>query len=88
MFTANAINEGKEILEHRTTVTLEEKEVKTKMTVQVVVTRALSGLGFALVGMEQGWRQQFDKLEKFLAKRHKFPAKSLPGGEFTRGSRI
>lgn len=72
VFTANAINEGKEVLEHRTTVTFDERPsadgVKTKMTVHVAVTKILPGSEFAIAGMEQGWNSQFDKLGKFLVK--------------------
>ena len=78
VFTANAIDNGKEILEHKTTVTLEEvgnppspeatEGHRTKMTVHVVVTKILPGSEFAIAGMEQGWNSQFDKLGKFLAK--------------------
>jgi uncharacterized protein YndB with AHSA1/START domain len=68
VFTSNAINQGKEIFQHRTTVTFDEKEGKTKMTVHVVVTKILPGSEFAIAGMEQGWNSQFDKLGKFLVK--------------------
>lgn len=69
VFTANAINEGKEILQHRTTVTFDDlNNGKTKMTVHVAVTKILPGSEFAIAGMEQGWNSQFDKLGKFLVK--------------------
>ncbi len=68
VFTANAEDGGKEILEHRTTVTLEDVNGKTKMTVRVVVTKVLPGSEYAIAGMEQGWNSQFDKLGKFLGK--------------------
>jgi uncharacterized protein YndB with AHSA1/START domain len=66
VFTANAVNEGQATLEHRTTVTFDEQAGKTKMTVHVAVTKILPGLEYAVIGMEQGWGQQFDKLGKFL----------------------
>jgi uncharacterized protein YndB with AHSA1/START domain len=77
VFTSNAIDKGKVILEHRTTVTFEEEndpssheaskgQRKTKMTVHVVVTKVLPGSEFAIAGMEQGWNSQFDKLVKFI----------------------
>lgn len=66
VFTANAINEGKAVLEHQTTVTFEEKDGKTEMTVHVQVTKVLPGSEFAIKGMEQGWNQQLDKLVKFI----------------------
>jgi|SRR6266581_9318749 len=68
VFNANAINEGKVILEHRTTVIFDEVDGKTKMTVYVVVTKALPGSEYAIAGMEQGWNSQFDKLGEFLQK--------------------
>ncbi|MCL4338678.1 SRPBCC domain-containing protein [Patescibacteria group bacterium] len=66
VFTANAVNEGRVILEHKTTVTFEEENGKTTMKVHVVVTKALPGSEFAIKGMEQGWREQFDKLVEFI----------------------
>lgn len=66
VFTANAINEGKVVLEHRTTVTFEEKDGKTDMKVHVLVTKVLPGSEFAIKGMEAGWNQQLDKLVTFV----------------------
>jgi uncharacterized protein YndB with AHSA1/START domain len=66
VFTSNAVNEGKDFFQHRTTVTFDEKDGKTKMTVHVAVTKMLPGSEFAVAGMEQGWNSQFDKLGKFL----------------------
>ena len=68
IFNANAINEGKVILEHQTTVTFDEKNGKTTMTAHVVVTKVLPGSEFAISGMEGGWNQQFDKLVEFIKK--------------------
>lgn len=68
VFNANAINEGKVILEHQTTATFEEENGKTTMMVHVVVTKALPGSEFAIAGMEQGWNSQFDKLVEFIKK--------------------
>lgn len=69
VFTANAIQNGKVILEHRTTVTFVENNGKTTMRVHVVVTKVLPGSEFAIKGMEQGWNQQMDKLGEFLQKK-------------------
>lgn len=66
VFTSNAIDKGKVILEHQTTVTLDEDNGKTIMNVHVVVTKVLPGSEFAIAGMEQGWNSQFDKLVKFI----------------------
>jgi len=69
VFTGNAILNGKEILEHLTTVTFEENGDKTKMTVHIVVTKAvMPQAGMALQGMEMGWNQQLDKLVEFVQK--------------------
>jgi uncharacterized protein YndB with AHSA1/START domain len=68
VFTSNAINEGKVILEHQTTVTFDEVDGKTTMKVHVVVTKILPGSEFAIAGMEQGWNSQFDKLVAFIKK--------------------
>lgn len=67
VFTANAIDKGKAVLEHQTTVTFEEVGEKTKMNIHVQVTKTLPGSEFAVAGMEQGWNSQSDKLGKFLA---------------------
>jgi uncharacterized protein YndB with AHSA1/START domain len=66
VFNANAINKGKVILEHQTTVTFEEENGKTTMNVRIVVTKVLPGSEFAIAGMEQGWNSQLDKLVKFV----------------------
>jgi uncharacterized protein YndB with AHSA1/START domain len=67
VFSGTAIDAGKEVLENLTTVTFEEKDGKTKMTVHTKVTKVLPGSEFAIAGMEQGWNSQFNKLGKFLA---------------------
>ncbi|HSW96525.1 MAG TPA: SRPBCC domain-containing protein [Candidatus Saccharimonadales bacterium] len=68
VFTSNAVSDGKELFQHRTTVTFDETEGKTKMTVHVAVTKMLPGSEFAIAGMEQGWNSQFDKLGEFVKK--------------------
>ena len=67
-FTANAILNGKEVMQHLTTVTLEELDGKTHMTVHIVVTKAMPEAEGPLKGMEMGWNQQLDKLGEFLVK--------------------
>lgn len=69
VFTANAVSEGQETLVHRTAVTFDEQDGKTKMTVHVTVTKILPGMEYAVPGMEQGWNAQFDKLGRFLVAR-------------------
>lgn len=68
VFTATAINNDQPVLENTTTVTFEEEQGKTKMTVHVIVTKLMPGGEFAVKGMEQGWNQQFDKLAEFVKK--------------------
>jgi len=78
VFTSSAFSSADEkeaAIETTTEVTLIEDGGKTKMTVHTFVTRtnpAASG-GFPsaeqmISGMEAGWSQQFDKLEKFLGR--------------------
>lgn len=69
VFTANAIVNGKPVLEHRTTVTLEEEIGKTKMTVHIKVIMATPEAEGPLAGMEMGWNQQLDKLINAVSKR-------------------
>jgi uncharacterized protein YndB with AHSA1/START domain len=70
VFTANAINEGKVIFEHLTTVTFEKVDDKLKITVYVLVTKIINDAWAkpALSGMKQCWNQQFDKLVEFIKK--------------------
>ncbi len=69
-FTANAVLDGKEILQHLTTVTFEEENGKTKMTVNIKVIKAvMPEAQGSFAGMDQGWNQQLDKLAAFLAKK-------------------
>ena len=67
VFTANAIVNDKPVLEHRTTVTLEEQDGKTHMTVHIVVIMKTPEAAGPLQGMEMGWNQQLDKLGEHLA---------------------
>lgn len=68
VFTANAIMDGKAILENLTTVTLEEDGEQTRMTVHIQVTMTTPEAAGPLSGMEQGWSEQLDKLGEFLEK--------------------
>ena len=56
-------------IEARTTVTFEDHDGKTKVTVHSVVLRAKPEYAEALSGMEEGWSQSLDKLTSYLAKR-------------------
>jgi uncharacterized protein YndB with AHSA1/START domain len=62
IYSSNAIMGGKPVLETRTTVTLEEVDGKTNMTVHIVVTMTTPEAAGPLQGMEMGWNQQLDKL--------------------------
>jgi len=44
----------------------DEADGKTKVTLHVVVTRATADATMPLEGMQQGWTQSLDKLERFL----------------------
>lgn len=65
-FTGNAIVNGKEVMRHLTTVTLEEQDGKTHMTVHIQVIKTTPEAAGPLAGMEMGWNQQLDKLGEFL----------------------
>src|SRR5882672_8945741 len=60
VFVANAIVDGKEVMQNLTTVTFEEVDGKTKMTVHIVVTKTTPEAAGPLQGMEMGWNQQLD----------------------------
>lgn len=66
VFTANAIQDEKAILEHRTTVSLTEQVGKTHVTVHIQVTMTTPEAEGPLKGMEQGWNEQLDKLGSAL----------------------
>jgi uncharacterized protein YndB with AHSA1/START domain len=68
VFTANALVNDKPILEHRTTVTLDEVDGQTHMAVHIVVTMTTPEAAGALQGMDMGWNQQLDKLVAMIAK--------------------
>ena len=69
VFTSGAFetDEGESMLEDKTTVTFEEVDGKTLLTVHAVVTKATPEAEGALEGMEQGWNEQLDKFADFLA---------------------
>jgi uncharacterized protein len=66
VFTSTAFMDGKPFIEDMKTITLEEHNGKTKMTVHVQVLKTHPGAEQALAGMEMGWNQTLDKLEEFL----------------------
>ena len=66
VFTSEAIIDGKSILEHIATMTLEEDGEKTTMTLHIVVTKATPEAAGPLSGMKMGWTQSIDKLEELV----------------------
>lgn len=62
VFTGSAIMDGKPILENLCTLTLEEQGAQTKLTLQVIITKATPESAGPLAGMEAGWNQSIDKL--------------------------
>ena len=59
---------GNPLLEVHNTITFEEYEGKTKMTLQAVVLKRAPEVEEALSGMEEGWSQSFEKLADTLEK--------------------
>jgi uncharacterized protein YndB with AHSA1/START domain len=70
VFTAEALagEAGEPMLEDVTTVTFEEVDGKTLLTVHAIVTKSTPEAEGALDGMEQGWNEQLDKLAEHLAR--------------------
>lgn len=66
--TAFEDEHGNAKLRNRNTVTFEDRNGKTKVTVHVVVEHAAPEMAGALAGMEQGWSQSLDKLAELLAR--------------------
>ncbi len=70
VYTSGAIMDdtGSPQLETLTTVSFADENDKTKMTVHIVVTKALPQADFALAGMAEGWKQNLAKLGEALIK--------------------
>lgn len=67
VFTNNALDEGGNVLlSGETSVTFEEEDGRTKMTVRTSASGEQPGTDMMLAGMEQGWNEQSDKLVGFL----------------------
>jgi len=64
--TAFADADGNPQLENKNTVTFEEFEGKTKLTVHVVVMKATPTVEAPLSTMESGWNESLDKLIDML----------------------
>lgn len=68
VFITNAMADetGKPQLEVRNTVTFEDYNGKTKITLQAVVLKSTPAVAGAIAGMEQGWTQSLEKLTTLL----------------------
>jgi uncharacterized protein YndB with AHSA1/START domain len=68
VFTSTALedNEGNPQSVNLNTVTFEEHDGKTTLTLHVVVLKATPEIVAALAGMEQGWSHSLDKLAEHL----------------------
>ena len=70
-YHAKAWTEGQDeatMIDQTTDVTFSEEDGKTKVIVKAAVHETGPGAGFAVQGMEGGFTQQLNKLEKFLGK--------------------
>lgn len=65
-FESSPIMDGKPVMDTLTTVTFEEQDGKTHLTIHIEVSNVTPQAAGALAGMEQGWNQQLDKLERFV----------------------
>lgn len=64
VFTATAMHDdqGEPQLETHNTITLEDYNDKTRLTLEVVVLNASEKAALALAGMEQGWTESLERL--------------------------
>ena len=62
VYISSAVINGKPILDTLNTLTLEDHDGKTKMTLNIEVTRITPEAAGPLSGMEIGWNQSLDKL--------------------------
>jgi uncharacterized protein YndB with AHSA1/START domain len=71
VFTATALFDeaGHPQLENLNTVTFEESNGKTKLTLHVRVLKATPAADMALAGMEPGWNQTLDRLARLATER-------------------
>jgi uncharacterized protein YndB with AHSA1/START domain len=68
VFTSTALEDaaGKPQLETLNTITFEEYNGKTRLTLHAKVVKAAPAAAGAIAGMEQGWSQSLEKLTAFL----------------------
>jgi uncharacterized protein YndB with AHSA1/START domain len=68
-FTNDALDaQGNVILQGYTTVTFEEQNGKTKLTLRTRATGLVEGTDRMLAGMEAGWSQSLDKLARLVTR--------------------
>lgn len=68
-YTARAWTEGYEAtteIDQLTELVMFEEDGKTKLSVKVTINQVGPDAGMAIQGMEMGFNQQFDKLERYL----------------------
>lgn len=68
VYTSSAIMDNKPILGGLNTVTFEDQDGKTKMTLHVSITSVTPEAEGPLSGMKIGWSQSIDKLAKLIEK--------------------
>lgn len=79
VFTNIAMDgEGKPLLDGLTMVTLEDVEGKTKITLQTRATGLVSYAAQMLAGMEMGWTQSLEKLERLMTNKQSALTVTLP----------
>jgi uncharacterized protein YndB with AHSA1/START domain len=69
VYEASPLMNGKPFMDTLMTVTFEEQDGKTKLTLHILVTNITPEAAGPLSGMEMGWNQSFDKLVEFLGKK-------------------
>ncbi|WP_101295976.1 SRPBCC family protein [Halegenticoccus soli] len=62
-------DDGSYMMEVRQTVTFEERDGRTTLTLEATVMEASPDAAEQLKGMEEGWSQTLDKLEAFVGAR-------------------
>ncbi|MBV9865288.1 MAG: SRPBCC domain-containing protein [Abitibacteriaceae bacterium] len=84
VFTSTAFEDEAGIpgLEISNTVTFDELDGKTKVTIQAIVLKASPAAAGGLAGMEAGWNQSIEKLEAHLARASGVEQAALTASEF------
>ena len=66
VYESSAIMDSKPIMDTTSTVTFDDEDGKTKLTLHVQVTRVTPEAEGPLSGMQMGWNQSIDKLGRFV----------------------